>query len=392
MNIIQLLLFTILLILPFGQILRASFFDGLIHILFLDVIIALVVIVDILKKNKTFLSKKAFLFGPILSFIAVAIISLFVNIKNFPLEQIGISSLYLIRFMLYTGVYFVLQSQPRLFKTKFTYGLLLSGFAFTLIGIFQYFFYPDLRNLYYAGWDEHLYRLFSSLLDPNFAGGLLTLEFILICSIMLKGNIKKTWQKLGIFFMAFLTFVALLLTYSRSTYIMAVVSAIIFLLLSGRKKMLVGFLILFTLGILILPKDLRSEGVNLFRTASIEARAEEAKHAITIIKNNWLVGVGFNTYRFAKRDYGFLDENSWREVHSGAGTENSLLFVFVTTGIVGLVTYMFLFYKICILGKRSAILLVSIIGLFVHSLFVNSLFYPHTLIWIWILAGLTEKS
>jgi len=66
---------------------------------------------------------------------------------------------------------------------------------------------------------------------------------------------------------------------------------------------------------------------------------------LRIIKDNPLFGVGFNSLRFMKRDYGFLNQD-WQESHSGAGVDSSVLFVWATTGVFGLGIYLWLFWKI----------------------------------------------
>lgn len=393
MKIVQILLFSLLAVIPMGQILRLSFLDGLINVLALDILVFIIVIAYLVNKRNFLSISKTYLFRPILAFLVVAVISLVLNLRNFSLEEIGISSLYLLRFMFYAGIYFVLSGESQTFKRKFTYGLLLSGFVFTLFGLFQYFLYPDLRNLYYLGWDEHLYRLFSTFLDPNFAGAFLVLELLLIYSFVFN-SFKESWKKVGLAIMSFLTFIALLFTYSRSSYIMFIFSFTLLLIIYKRVHLLVFFLALFIFGILLLPKGLPSEGVNLLRTASIDARTQEAENAIEIIKNNFVFGVGFNTYRFAKRAFGFLEDNYWRQIHSGAGAENSFLFVLATTGIIGFFAFLYLLFKIAAMGKSAGngVLLTSLAALIVHSLFVNSLFYPNLIVWLWIIAGLTRRQ
>ena len=79
------------------------------------------------------------------------------------------------------------------------------------------------------------------------------------------------------------------------------------------------------------------------------------------------------------------------------GIDSSLLFVGVTTGIVGLAVYLWLIVEQMKLVNRYRIkpfrvmFYATFAALLVHSLFVNSLFYPWVMIWIWVLAGVAEK-
>lgn len=142
---------------------------------------------------------------------------------------------------------------------------------------------------------------------------------------------------------------------------------------------------------------LRSEGTNLLRITSTEARIPTALNSITIFKNNPVLGVGFNAYGFAAEKYGFLKVSNYPN-HAAAGTDNSFLFILATTGVVGFLSYIFLWFKIFLSVKDgirkknifSYVLLASSVALFFDSLFVNSLFYVFIMLWIWIIVGLSE--
>lgn len=398
------LLIGLLAVFPLGQLGRVEFGNS-IAVSALDLTIFLTVLwwsINHIYQKSSFPRTKLGI--PLFLFITAAFLSLIMNKLNLNFIDLFISSLYLIRFVFYTGVYFVIREQDALFQKIYFVGMLISGFVIVVGGFIQYFLYSDLRNLYYAGWDEHLYRMFSSFLDPNFASAFFVLELLLIGSLLFQKATNKSWVRVSLIGMAILTFAAILLTYSRGGFLMLFVSMFLFLVFSNQKKLIVGFILLFIVGILLLPKDLPSVGVNLFRTASVVARGEEAQNAVTIIKDNLVFGVGFNAYRFAKRSYGFLGEDNWQTVHSGAGTDNSILFILATTGIVGFLSYLFLWYRTLLIGKTALfqndrfrrslgiVLLCAMGGLFANSFFINSLFYPHILIFMWFIIGLTEKG
>ena len=139
--------------------------------------------------------------------------------------------------------------------------------------------------------------------------------------------------------------------------------------------------------ILLLPRP-GGEGVRLERTTSSLARLENWKKGLEIIKDQPLFGVGFNTLRYAQKDYGFLTSN-WRKTHAGAGLDSSLLFVWATTGLTGLIV--FLYFLKGVFKTKSLVIKASLLALIAHSFFNNTLFYPWVIIWFWLILGL-EKS
>ncbi len=110
-----------------------------------------------------------------------------------------------------------------------------------------------------------------------------------------------------------------------------------------------------------------------------------------IAKNNFWLGVGFNAFRFTQRDYGFISLDDWQNTNAGAGTDNSFLFVLATTGIFGLIFFVYFWLKASWLSFKikdntsGRILFSSLILIVLSSMAVNSLFYPWILIWLLIL-------
>jgi O-antigen ligase len=103
------------------------------------------------------------------------------------------------------------------------------------------------------------------------------------------------------------------------------------------------------------------------------------------VRDHPLFGIGFNTYRFAQLRYGFITKGEEADSHGVAGTDNSFLFVLATTGLIGLLSYAALWGTIVRQAWGNHVVVASITAIFIHSLFVNSLFYPHIMEWIWIL-------
>ena len=342
----------------------------------------------------------------ILLFVVILFVSIVVNAWRFELNELFSGSLYLFRWVIYSSLYFIVKGFDEKFKKNVVYLLLFAGSLFIFFGYLQYILYPDLRNLMYLGWDDHLFRLFSTVLDPNFAAVLINL-FLFLAGGMILADQKKQVSFIAIYVSLFiLGSLALLLTYSRSGYLMFAAGMITMLILSGKKKFTFFFITILFSALVLLPKNLPSEGVNLLRTASVESRIESMQSAIIMIKNNLIFGVGFNMYRYAQERYGIVPSSQFPYIHSASGTDNSFLFVLATTGIIGLFAYLLLWTKTVLFAvgnfqKRdtaqikkylSLVIVGSVAGLFVNSLFLNSLFYPSVMLWMWILVGLMERS
>lgn len=378
-----------LIALALGDLGRIQFENG-VAITSYDVMVGLLVLFGLgFVKWKNVFSDT--LFKPIIIFAGFAFISLLINSRVLSLPDLFVSALYLLRWIFYAGIYFVVGNFDSGFKKRIPLIMIFISFIFIVIpGYIQYFFYPDLRNLYYLGWDEHLYRMFSSFLDPNFAAVVFSLLLILILAMRL--------GKIG-FLLAGLTFIALLLTYSRGGYVMFFAGILALSFLLNKKRYILALLVSLILGIALIPKNLEGEGVKLLRSASILSRIESSRDAIKIFSDNPILGVGFNAYRYAQYRYGFLKGENWRVSHSGAGANNSFLSVLATTGIAGFLSYLYLWF--CILKRAyqgypksvvSAVVIASALGLFLNAFFINILFFPFIMAWMWTLLGLTENS
>lgn len=381
---LQKFLFVILLMsFALGEIARIQFSNG-IAIKALDIAVFLFVVLQI------FYFRRPLLARPILIFVSVAALSLLINSVNLKTNEMLVSSLYLIRWIAYAGVYFIVSNFDRDFKKNASRFLVVVGGVVLSLGFVQYFLYPNLRNLYYLGWDEHLYRLFSTFLDPNFAGAFFVLYFLFLLGLFFKR--KNILHGL----LAIVTLLAIALTFSRSAYLMLFVGLFTFMILWGKKRLFLIFTIVFVSIVSVLSMvGFKSEGTNLLRLTSSQARIPSAKSALAIFEKNPIFGVGFNAYQFAIKKYNITRSESKYPDHSASGTDNSFLFVLATTGIVGLFAYLYLWTRIISFAKFrkkmfSAVIISSSVSLLVGSLFANSLFYAPITLWMWILLGLSE--
>lgn len=303
------------------------------------------------------------------------LLTLLISPVSLSFNQYLISFLYELRFFAYFSLYLAVLYLQKIDKKAKTYLIDFMQIVLTLLvilGWIQYFIYPDLRNLSYLGWDPHYKRIFALIFDPNYLG------LILIIALYFSKNI----------YLKAIAFLTLTFTYSRSTYISLITSALY--LFTALKKSNIFFFALsfFLLTLFILPRP-GGVGVELGRIFSIESRLENWQNSLNLFYKHPLFGVGFNTLRFARINHSFLSEN-WLLSHSAAGIDNSFLFILVTTGLVGLIFYFYLIYLLfqnsTLLGRTIIIAAVS------HSLFINSLFFNFILIWFWIGVGLESKN
>lgn len=355
-----------------GQLIRVPFFSGGITVLDLAVV-SLSLYGLLMLKFK--LKKTPFLI-PGLIFIFIAILSLIFTPLHLNTGELFNAFSYTGRFLLYLFFAWVFFSM----KKNFSKGFIFSGFAVAVLGLLQIFFLPDLRFLTNQGWDPHYFRLVSTFLDPNFTGAFLVLTLILIMQL------KKTRVSCLFFIMVFL---ALLLTFSRSSYGMLLVSGLTFSFLKRSIKYFFATLMLFA--ILLLGFETYSRMVatprNISRDKSASFRLNTWQQGFTIFKNHPVLGIGFNAYRYGIKEYN-LGDKQFLESHGSAANDSSLLFVLSTTGILGFGAYLYFLFTLL---KSNKILAVGLIGLLFHSFFANSLFYPPILALI-LVTGATSKK
>lgn len=306
-------------------------------------------------------------------FTAVAALSLLLTPISVSSDERFISSLYLLRLIAYFCIFLLVHDSK---DTIVLCRLRIVGVILAALGWIQYFFYPNLRNLEYLGWDPHLQRIFSTYLDPNYFGLILVLSIILWWFTLKNVPVVRA---LGIAFL----FLTLLFTHSRSSYLTLGVVMSGYLLLSRRWMIVAIMLLSFIVAIVLLPQP-AGEGGSLLRVFTLEARLENWRMGMEMVRDYPLLGVGFDTLRYAKASYlpETIDVSS---SNSGAGLDNSFLFVAATTGLVGLTAFLLFVYRVFrytdSLGK------IVLVAILTHSLFQNSFFFPWIMAWMWMVLG-----
>lgn len=396
-KLITALLFFYLVLFPFGQLNRlpiSLFQSPEIRFYLTDLVMFLLVILWggwrflLIKKKYTL----PLLAKPIFLFLMIAIISLIVNSSRLSIRELFVSGLYLLRWIVYAGLYFVLIDLKSQFKylkwSSMVNYLIVLGAMTAIFGLVQYLIWPDIGFLEVFGYDPHYFRLVGTFFDPGFIGIILVLTLILL--------VVSNWEKIGVFklknlpvhCLLFTVYCSLALTYSRSSYLAYLMGMGVIAFIKKAPRFFLIILFIGALTLLILPRQSGGEGIRLERTSTIQARVGSWQNALIISRDHPLIGVGFNAFRYAQRDYGFLKEQ-WQESNAGAGADSSLLFVLATTGIIGFLTYLGIWWKILRIGNLT--ILASALAILIHSLFLNSLFYPWVMAWMWILLAKENK-
>jgi len=275
------------------------------------------------------------------------------------------------------------------------------------IGFIQLFIFPDLQaipGVSAEGWDPHSGRMVSTWLDPNFFGGFIGLALLFIGLYSLDVSKQK---QLGLFLALCVLGAALAFTESRSSWVALFISVsvglpllIIGLMSRADKKVrgaqiaIGGLMVVGLSGILVVL--LRERFTQLFfadPTVALRVESLRATWATLAVKNT-LFGEGYNAYQFAALREGLISSFT---AHSRAGSDSSLLTLWVTTGIWGVLLFLMPLAAVVLqsirvfLSSHKVMYLFPVFGilfLLVHSAFVNSLLYGHILLTVGFLFAL----
>lgn len=340
--------FSLLFFLPFNEVFRVHLFNG-IFIRPIDIIVISFNLYLLIKQQKF---EKKFSIASILLAGSLTI-SLVVNLSQSQLSSFA----YLLRFLNYLLFLNLVRKSAKRFSKK---SLEICLIFILLSGFIQYFFYPDLRNLLYLGYDPHLYRLFGLELDPNSIGLIFLWS---ICWFL----VYKNYLIVSLFVLG------LILTFSRISWGIFVILSLIVGYNFKHFKVLGLCLLLLVVIVIIIPKRF-GEGNNLLRVNSIYAKQKSFNKTLNLLKKNYIFGVGFNNlpyYQNTKNKTNISDNSQY-------GIDNSFFTIVATSGIFGLITYLYFFIWLWKNGKFWQKMLV--LCYFLHSLSVNSFFGGSTFV------------
>lgn len=347
--------------------------------------------------KKSFSIPKIFL--PFVVFSLIAFISL-IRARGWLIGDYWvISSLYLVRFILYLFVGIAVSNFSKLenFGPLIIRTVVISGVLLAIFGFLQLLILPDMSILDPSlGWDPHKNRLASTFMDPNFTGAYLVIALVLSFKRKMgdMGNLRDVGA-MGA--MRGIILIGILLTFSRSAWGMLVVCGFLLLLLSklksSQKLLLTGFMVVIALMAYRFVPSVQTRISGITDPAdSAQFRLISWENTLDFVKENPIIGVGFNTYRYAQERKGLFDITNPLGGHSGSGSDSSLLLVFATTGILGGLGYlwgMIGVIKKSITGMTNTELFAITFGLLLESNFINSLFYAPILILWFLLVGVS---
>ncbi len=341
-------------------------------------------------------------FPPAALFFFLGLSSLLINSSDMSTGEVLPAAFYGIRWASFYFLSVIVLNQSAKEKTVTLWMI----FAFTLLlciaGFIQLAILPDFTAMEVLGWDPHRSRLLSTWYDPNFVGGFLAFMLPLIVGTAWD---QKAHRKF-LLPLALVTLIALALTLSRSAYLALMAGLFIFGLFRS-VKLLAGLAVLFMLMIAILPPvqdrflslvdNLESFFVDDYTLPDASARLRFASwdEAWQLFLEEPLIGQGYNRYKYAALELGTLKDLN---IHSASGGDSSLLNILAMTGVLGFLP----FFTIYLLLAKQAWharktgyglgFLSALCGLFVHSIFVNSLLFPLFMVPFWISVGLLTKA
>ncbi len=380
-------LIILILLFPFGQLTKIPLFKGGGSLYLHDLLIILYLFIHIpnILANLKQISIKTYI--PSLVLMVALLTSLFLALFNLSLNELAISSLYMLRLFSYISFFYLMRGEFKTSKFDLSPYIFINILLTLLLSFSQYAFFPALEPLFAAGWDRHLNRLAGSWLDTGFTGILLLMQLLYILHQWLYEKKIRIQVMYGI--CMGLLFIALLLTYSRSSYLAFVVSLFVIILYNLKYKILwIGIAAIFA-GMLLLPRTF-GEGTKLLRTSTILSRLTSWEQGIMLWMQKPAFGHGFNTLRYVKRNQS-IERSKWEISHSAAGIENSLIYLMATTGVVGTVSFLWWLGLFVNQFKYNSLYVSTFVALGIHGMFANSWFYPWVILWIGFIYVLSKK-
>ena len=283
-----------------------------------------------------------------------------------------------------------------------------------VLGYVQFYVYPDISKFStVGGFDPHIGRLLGTWMDPNFLGGLLAFFLPLMLGFWYQSDDKKTKYWLGALIL--LCIYALFLTFSRSAYLAGLGGMGLFFLFRDPKIILVGIVVA-SLGLATSERAQKRVGELAGTMASVVLRDTDEVDATAKLRvQSWqrsfglwqkypVLGIGYNTYRFRGAEEGVVDEKFF----SAGGSDSTLLTVLVTTGVFGLLAFLWFYLDLWIrnfVRWRQAPRTLSFLSggelylgfvagwtaILVHSVFVNSLLFPLIFMPIMVVAAVLQS-
>jgi putative inorganic carbon (hco3(-)) transporter len=318
---------------------------------------------------------------PIAGFFGCIVLSLLFGARFLSTDQLMIALFYAIRLLFMFAAFYVTRYlyQTTQDKERLVQLFIRSGLILVVLGYLQLLFFPSFAFMAQFGWDPHEGRLLSTFFDPNFFGMFLVmLASVLLARILMfakEQNNLFAWSCLGA------TVLAIFLTFSRSSYLAFLVSFLLIMTIRSWKLVVLALFSILLIGSSIPRVRVRvTDALRVDTTA--KDRIESWRQAGKIIRQNVVLGVGYNAYGPAQLRYNIRENLIGHSTH---GSDSSFLLILATTGIMGFIFYILFWISLFILAMGRYRISHSAIGLallgiipsyIIHSQFVNGLLYP----------------
>ena len=250
------------------------------------------------------------------------------------------------------GVYFVARNYFTANKGKIKHiaaVFFITAIVISMDGFFQYVFGKDFirgfsLDVFFKGAGElETRRITASMKYPNNLG--VYLAFIIPISVTVFLKLKNISLRILAGCGILLIIGALLLTYSRSSWL-ALFIAIIFMIVFMKNKKFILILLPLFIFILLMPKTstmIRSAQPGRIIDDSIKGRVRYTRDAIDVIKINPVFGSGINTYDSLNKKI-----HPGREIYPYA--HNCYLQMWAELGLIGLLAFLSF---ICVLFSKT---------------------------------------
>lgn len=332
-----------------------------------------------------------------LAFVAVATLSTLAAGPKWGLGagQWAGSAAFLVRWVLYAGFFVLVVSDPDAPQVSRDSWRRVERvvLAMALFGFVQVVLLPGFGTMVYeltgVPADPQGRRLVSTLLDPQQVGGLLAIVLLVHVAIYAEGLPRPTWP------MAVLA-AALALTVSRSAVLGTLAGVGVIVLVRGLTPALrrLGF-VGAVLALPLLP-PLLAFAIQ-FNKLQVDGSALQRLipwlRSVQMLRDNPVLGVGFNAAGAAQRAYGWVPIGG-----SDVSMDGGLLFVAVMTGTLGLAAFVAMLLALVAAARRTwrsptqdaesrgfAVgAVAATVAIVVQSVFTNTLLIPWLTVPLWL--------
>ncbi|UFJ39149.1 O-antigen ligase family protein [Brevibacillus humidisoli] len=228
---------------------------------------------------------------------------------------------------------------------RFLLCFVISGALISVYGLAQYFLLDSMPGKWVDRETNPLLdkRVYATFGNPNIFSQFLLL--VMPLAFVLIYYVRDFKQKCLVAVLFGLTALALLLTFSRGAWLAAAIAFVLILLKIDRKLILTGMLLLVVAVLFDLIPDVIKQRIasiaDPFEDTSGQWRLQAWLSALAIIRDYWVTGIGMDTTTFNRVyvDYQMPQVNVFH-------FHNIWIQSFVTGGILGIGSLLFLFYQL----------------------------------------------